>query len=353
VRGSKGLLAVRRRHGDVLTVFRGLEELAFVRKAEGLGTVGVGGGELCGMSPARDLFRGAERHVWERKFDSYGFFGDAFNYASLLTITDTRVLVTRARQPKDLTLRGLLVGPLTCGRNCRNLQERLGTSPFITVTSIWNEGLESYATTRTRAPPFWPGFMQPVNSISVAFLGSYMMSYPAGLFVTQRPYGIPRNVKITGDVSLRWRDGVLRVNHSNQEGAPLMHVVVGVTDPGGRELAAGDERWLAPHGSALERGSRVKLEAADPEWKRYADEPWLWQLRSVLDHVLGRSIAPPETWDDLSSAPPAPPRPGCCHRLLARLFGGDMLGERSRVHHSDDESGEEEATSELDPLIAP
>jgi len=313
--------------------------------------VGAGCGELGGLCPARDLFRGDERHVWERKLEAYGFFGDPFNYASLLTITDTRVLVTRVRTPKDLSLRALCLGPLSCGRRCRTLQEHMGTSPFLTVSAVWRHGLESYATTRTRAPPFWPGFLAPVNSLSVAFLGSFMLSYPAGLHVTKRPYGIPDRVLVTEDVALESRDGVLRISRSNQPGAPRGHVVVRAEGRDGRRLDLEDPRWAAKGGAVVEKRTQLTLEAADPEWRGYADEPWLWQMRSILDHILGRSIAPADTWDDLGDEDLLPPPPSRCSRLLTWVFGGDMLGHHARIEDEEGESDEE--TIEKKPLIVP
>lgn len=353
VRGQHGLLAVKRFHGEILTVFRGLDRMMDARRTEGLQPIGAGGGELVGICPSQDLFCPFERHIWERRLDSYGFYGDPFDYASLLSITDCRLLVTRARHPKPLSLRGMLVGPLSCGRSCGTLQEYMGTNTYLTVSSIWHEGLESYATTRTRAPPFWPGFMAPVSSISFAFLGPYMDSYPAGLFVTQRPYGIPRRVKVTEEVRLRMVEGNLRITLSRQPTAPRGHVVVEAFDAEGGGLELDDPRWLAPEGDLVEPGSTLRLEAADPEWRGYADEPWLWQLRNILDQILGRAQAHKSTWDELDDRPP-PPKPKRFAKLLAAVFGGDMLGHGTRIQGSSEESDSDDAggqDAEGEPLI--
>lgn len=68
-------------------------------------------------------------------------------------MTDRRILVTRARWPKAFNLVGCLVGPRTCSSSCSILQERWGYFPYVTVTSVWYESLESYVTQRVRAPP--------------------------------------------------------------------------------------------------------------------------------------------------------------------------------------------------------
>merc|ERR1711933_675943 len=105
---------------------------------------------------------------------AYGFFGDPFDYLSILSITDRRIIVTRVRMPKPLTLVGLILGPLTFGTCCRTLQEWRDTHAYLTVSFMAHNGVESYATTRTRSPPFWPGFMQPKTSLSITFLARFM-----------------------------------------------------------------------------------------------------------------------------------------------------------------------------------
>ncbi|CAJ1403715.1 unnamed protein product, partial [Effrenium voratum] len=196
VRGSCGLLRITREHGEALEMYQALSTLAGRQQVPELRSVGDGGAAIAGLCPKHEILADNERHIWEHQFDSFGFFGDPFNYSTMLTLTDWRILVTRARWPKAFSLVGCLIGPRTCSTRCRLLQEHWGYFPYLTVTSVWYGSLESYVTQRVRAPPFWPGFMSPIMSLSVNFLEKYMQTYPAALQVTQRPYGIARRVKV-------------------------------------------------------------------------------------------------------------------------------------------------------------
>jgi len=356
VRTEHGILELMRKHGEVLEVYRALLVLAGSAPREDLASVGEGGAEIDGFCPTRDLLRFGERHIWERKMDAYGFFGDAFNYVSILSITDCRVVVTRARLPKPLTIVGLMMGPLTLGTRCRGLQEFRGTHAYLTVTSISHAGVESYATARTRSPPFWPGFMAPRTSISFTFLARFMHIYPAGLFATQRPYGMPLSVRLQAEVRLRRHGSGLVVVSSLDKAAPRGHVVVEALDRTRRAMSLEDPRWDAPEGAVLGPGCKLTFEAADPEWNTYADEPWLRQLRVVLDHVIGRS-KPPEGWLEDLEEPAEPPELGPCVKTFAHLLGPECFGEHFKPKRYWDLDGEEEWVSDSDdspeePLIS-
>jgi len=201
IRCEHGYLQIMRKHGEILEVYSAITTLMNCRPHRGLMPIGEGGAMLDRFCTT-NLLLPRERHIWERKFDAYGFFGDPFNYLSALTITDRRIIVSRARLPKPLSLVGMLLGPLTFGTRCRSLQEFRGTNSYMTVTCIGHEGVESYASTRTRSPPFWPGFMAPRTSLSFTFLARFMNNYPPGLFVTQRPYGTPVHCKLTRPIQL-------------------------------------------------------------------------------------------------------------------------------------------------------
>lgn len=47
-------------------------------------------------------------------------------------------------------------------------KEFLGHHAGLTITSLAHRSLESYATTRSRAPPFWPGLGPPIDGFGVA-----------------------------------------------------------------------------------------------------------------------------------------------------------------------------------------
>lgn len=332
VRGEHGLMQVPRLCGDVLTTFRGLTESFRPNFDEirhhGLRTVGSGGMELCGLCPALELLTAEEKFIWEKKLDAYGLIGDAFNYSSLMTISDCRLLVTRARCPKPLSMRGLCLGPLTCGQCCHFLQEVvLGKGARITATSVSHDVLESYATVRSRRPPLWPGFGKPIASMCISFMGKYMQSYPSALMATQRPYGMPRSVVVNSAVQLAATpEGALQVAFSRQPGLPQGHVVVGVQDACGRTMDLQDKRWSARGGVLVGKGTKLQLEAGDPEWDTYADEPWLRQLRHILDHVLGKAEAPDEAWD-IYEAPEPRPQVTAWNSLMTAVMGGEMLGQ--------------------------
>lgn len=340
LRGSRGLLQIRREHGEALEMYQGLTSLAERRgrPIQGLRSVGDGGAVIAGLCPKDDVLIPGERHIWEHRLDAFGFFGDPFNYSTLLSLSDQRILVTRARWPKAFSLVGCLIGPRTCSNNCSILMERWGHFPYVTVTSVWYESLESYVTQRVRAPPFWPGCMKPIMSLSVNFLEKWMQSYPSALQVTQRPYGIPQDVTVKSGRQI-WLRSVaqeerLRIMRSNEPAAPRGQYVEEIWE-GGEELDLGDSYWskdtLAPE------GAKLVLQAGDTEWDGYADEPWLHQMREILDHISGRSQARPETWEVLEE-PPRPDGPGGLQRLFASLVGSHMLGH----HHSGEGSSDDE-----------
>ncbi|CAE6940013.1 unnamed protein product [Symbiodinium natans] len=344
VRGKFGLLQVTRQHGEALEMYEALNTLAQrPAKIPGLQPVGDGGANIAGVCPLEEVFCNGEQHIWEHRLDAFGFFGDPFNYSTLLTLTNSRIVVTRARWPKAFSLIGCLVGPRTCSNRCSLLQEHLGYFPYVTLTSVWYGSLESYVTERVRAPPFWPGFMSPIMSLSVLFLEKWMKVYPAALRVTQRPYGIPRRVRVKPDSTIlvkavnKGEEAGLQILSSNDPFAPRGQVVVQAKDSGGRVLDLKDGRWQ--QASLFEAGSQLLLKAGDPEWDNYADEPWLHQLRAILDHISGRSQAPLETWEPLEE-PPRPELPGCFARMAAALFGGHMLGHRTDPDGDDSESDE-------------
>jgi len=339
VRGKFGLLQVTRQHGEALEMYDAFSTLAqSSAKVPGLRPVGDGGGDIAGVCPLEEVFCDGEQHIWEHRFNAFGFFGDPFNYSILLTFTSNRVIVTRARWPKAFSLIGCLIGPRTCSNRCSLLQEHLGYSPYVTLTSVWYGSLESYVTERVRAPPFWPGFMSPIMSLSVLFLEKWMKLYPAALQVTQRPYGIPRRVCVKAGSTIvlkamgKGEDASLRIVSSDDPFAPRGQVVVQVKDSSGRVMDLEDGRWQ--QASSIEAGAQLLLKAGDPEWDGYADEPWLHQMRAILDHISGRSQAPLETWETLED-PPRPELPGCLARLAAALCGGHMLGHRTEKDGED------------------
>ena len=52
-----------------------------------------------------------------------GHFTDPFDYTSLLAISDCRLHIARARCPKPVSLRNMLLGPRTFGFRCMHLQD--------------------------------------------------------------------------------------------------------------------------------------------------------------------------------------------------------------------------------------
>jgi len=343
IRCEHGFLQIARKHGEILDVYKAVTTLMNCQANEGLRPIGEGGADVDGFSTSELLLPG-ERHIWERKMEAYGFFGDPFNYFSVLSITDRRVVVSRARTPKPLSLIGILLGPLTFGTQCRALQEVRGTHAYLTVTCIGHKGVESYATTRTRSPPFWPGFMAPITSISFTFLARFMNIYPAGLFVTQRPYGMSLGVKLKGSVWLERLANGLTIVKTEDKNAPRGHCVAKIRSEWNRKISVFDARWSEPGGSELGRGCRLKFEAADPEWNTYADDPWLTQVRQVLDQALGRSTAPEEAWRSLED--PTKPAEDTKSRLLARFVGSECLGhpvkwpKQGQKEHNEDSASE-------------
>eukprot|EP00928_Gymnodinium_smaydae_P094453 TRINITY_DN7936_c0_g4_i1.p1 TRINITY_DN7936_c0_g4~~TRINITY_DN7936_c0_g4_i1.p1 ORF type:complete len:1476 (+),score=153.04 TRINITY_DN7936_c0_g4_i1:165-4592(+) len=356
IRGHFGLLQVHRLEGEAMEVYRGLNALALgaENQVDGLRPVGVGGACVHGVCPTHDLMTLGEAHVFERKMEAFGFFGDPFNYTTLLSLTDRRIIVTRARQPKRPSLLGFLIGPWTCGSKCAFLQEYLGRHAYVTVSSVWYGGLASYATSRVRAPPFWPGCMRPVMSVSLLFLEHWNMSYPSGLRVTQRPYGIERKVHINNEGEVLLSSGpsseqqpTLLIVKSSLPSAPRGHRVVSVSAASGQPLDIDDDRWSAPGGVALEAGSCFMLEAGDAEWDTYADEPWLFQVRSILDHVLGRSEAAAWAWEELEEPETIASKPkGAWQRAAARVVGSHMLGHHEDRSSSDGSEGDTSTDSQ-------
>eukprot|EP00913_Durusdinium_trenchii_P012228 g11482.t1 len=269
LRGFRGLLQVSREHGEALEMYTAFTSLSESRPPIAkLGAVGSGGHSIAGLMEVR------EAHL----------SGDPFNYSTLLTLTDRRILVTRARWPKALSLVGCLIGPRTCSHHCSILQERWGYFPYITLTS---ESLESYVTQRVRAPPFWPGFMKPIMSLSVNFLEKWMKSYPSALQVTQRPYGIPREVHVPRGAKIWLRSVEGEDRGDLRDGSAPRGQYVEEVWEGGEELDLNDSFWVK--GALAPEDAKLVLQAGDPEWDGYADEPWLHQMREILDHISGRT----------------------------------------------------------------
>lgn len=368
IRCSHGVLQMKRHYGEILDVYLAITELAKVKAKldPSLRPVAsFAGAEVDGFSTSDLLLRG-EGKVWEKKLDAYGFLGDPFNYMSVLTITDHRIIVSRARKPKPLSVMGIITGPLTMGSWFKTLQEWRGTHAYITVTSISHEGVESYVTTRVRSPPFWPGFMAPRTSLSLTFLVKYMNIYPAGLFVTQRPYGIALKVRLRNDgatlgCSATKTGGSRRrlvILSTSDPKAPRGHFVTAVWNEVGKEISLGDRRWFDNDGFHLPPGSTIHLEPADPEWNTYADEPWLRQVRLVLDHVIGHSTAPEDAWVNLEKPPARGPsarvKAKSC-KFAAALCGSDCLGHRfDPVLVEDDDAylSSDEHLGSVAPLIS-
>lgn len=172
-----------------------------------------------------------------------------------------------------------------------------------------------------------------------------MSSYPASLQVTQRPYGIPQNVRVEENAEIKavsmqtlGKEPALKILSSQQSSVPRGHIVEEVLDPAGRKVDLCDESWAAAGGTSVLPGSRLTLEAGDPEWEGYADEPWLHQLRSILDKVLGHAEPPTHVWKELAE-PPAPEAPGLGSRFMARLVGAHMLGHHFRAELGSDDDG--------------
>lgn len=344
-RCDHGILQARRYNGEGEDVFKAVSWMADTSKrAAGLKMACTGTAEIFGVNVSRDLLSGDEKLVWERQLIAYGSFTDPFDYSSLLALTDRRLLVLRARCPKPLSCRGLCLGPLTCGFHCMSLQELLGRHAGMTIASLSLNYLESYATTRTRSPAYWPGFGPPINALGVVFMAKFMDLYPAALTILQRPYGLQPRLRVEGEVRLSATNhGHLRIRASDQPDVPRGHLVVSVKDPDGVAIGPDDPRWSAEDGGDLQPGSEIVLEAVDQRWRNCVDEPWLFQLRRILDQVLGRQEASEDTWEPLDE-PVEPPQPGCCQQLCAKICGGDFLGlhpsSSARVLHTRESSRE-------------
>ncbi|OLP81812.1 hypothetical protein AK812_SmicGene37599 [Symbiodinium microadriaticum] len=355
VRGEHGLLQVRRTNGEAVVAYRALSEMIEAKKTQGLRACCLGTAEIFGITAIDDLLLPDEGLIWERKLNCVGHFTDPFDYTSLMVITDSRLHVARARCPKPLSLRGLLLGPLTFGFRCMHIQEWLGHHAGLTISSLAHSSLESYATTRSRAPPFWPGLGPPIDGFGFVFMPKFTQIYPAALSVSQKPYGL--KVKATvQDPAIRLcaRSGFLRVKTSAQHSLPKGARVVMVEDASGEEIELDDECWSAPEGCLLEEGSRVTLEAVDHQWSTVSDEPWVSQLRAIMDIVLGKGAEitgdvanSDDTWDVLEDPPPAE-NPGCCKKIGAHVFGPDMMGLHSLPQFSfgDDDSDSSNATKD-------
>ncbi|CAE7678837.1 unnamed protein product, partial [Symbiodinium pilosum] len=183
VRGEHGLLQIRRTNGEAVVAYRAMSEMIEARRTKGLRAACLGLAEIFGITARDDLLLPDEELIWEWKLNCVGHFTDPFDYTSLLVITDSRLHVARARCPKPLSLRGLLLGPLTLGFRCMHLQEWLGHHAGLTISSLAHNSLESYATTRSRAPPFWPGLGPPIDGFGFVFMPKFTQVYPAVLIL--------------------------------------------------------------------------------------------------------------------------------------------------------------------------
>lgn len=335
VRGDHGLLQIRRTNGEATVPYKAMAQIIESKKSRGLKVACLGTAEIFGISMKRDLLLDEEELIWEWKLNEVGHFTDPFNYTSLLAITDTRLHIARARSPKPMSLRGLLLGPRTFGFRCMHLQEFMGHHAGLTITSLAHRSLESYATTRSRAPPFWPGFGPPIDGFGFVFMPKFSQMYLAALSVTQKPYGLQRHATVdSAGIRLKAHmEQNLKVIQSDQPSIPKGARVVAVVDPEGEEIEVDDARWSAGEGAALEAGTKILLEAVDHQWNTMSDEPWVSQLRSIMDIILGRQedsgAGKDDVWDILEEAPPKE-QPNCWLRLGASLFGIDMMG----LHHS-------------------
>lgn len=306
-----------------------MAQLIASKTTQGLKVACLGTAEIFGISMKRDLLLEEEDLIWEWKLNEIGHFTDPFNYTSLLAITDARLHIARARCPKPLSLRGLLLGPRTFGFRCMHFQEFMGHHAGLTITSLAHRSLESYATTRSRAPPFWPGFGPPIDGFGFVFMPKFSQMYLAALSVTQKPYGLSRHATAESEgirLAAHTAD-YLKVIQSDQHTIPKGARVVAVVDPDGDEIELDDDRWSA--GCSLEPGTKVLLEAVDHQWNTMSDEPWVSQLRSIMDIILGKDEnsgeAKEDVWDILEE-PPAKEEPNCWLRIGASLFGTDMMG---------------------------
>eukprot|EP00434_Breviolum_minutum_P020828 symbB.v1.2.018374.t1/scaffold1462.1/size117239/7 len=123
VRGDHGLLQIRRTNGEATVPYKAMAQLIASKTTQGLKVACLGTAEIFGISMKRDLLLEEEDLIWEWKLNEIGHFTDPFNYTSLLAITDARLHIARARCPKPLSLRGLLLGPRTFGFRCMHFQE--------------------------------------------------------------------------------------------------------------------------------------------------------------------------------------------------------------------------------------
>ncbi|CAK9041984.1 unnamed protein product [Durusdinium trenchii] len=281
----------------------------------------------------RDLLLPDEELIWEWKLHETGHFTDPFDYTSLLAISDSRLHIARARCPKPLSLRGLFLGPRTFGFRCMHFQEFMGHHAGLTITSLAHGSLESYATTRSRAPPFWPGLGPPIDGFGFVFMPKFSQMYLAALSVTQKPYGLSRHATVAEPRTCLVADprGYLRVTRSQQHTIPKGARIVAVVDPEGEEIDLDDSCWASE--SELELGSKVLLEAVDHQWNTMSDEPWVPQLRSIMDIILGKEVMSGANdkviWDVLEE--PEREEPSCLARLGATVFGHEMMGLHSTV----------------------
>ncbi|CAK9080676.1 unnamed protein product [Durusdinium trenchii] len=84
LRGFRGLLQVSREHGEALEMYTAFTSLSESRPPIAkLGAVGSGGHSIAGLCPRDEVLISSERHVWEHRFDAFGFFGDPFNYSRM------------------------------------------------------------------------------------------------------------------------------------------------------------------------------------------------------------------------------------------------------------------------------
>eukprot|EP00913_Durusdinium_trenchii_P035451 g33177.t1 len=344
---NHGLLQIRRINGEATVPFKAMAQLISSTKTKGLKVACLGTAEIFGISMTpggpgtkRDLLLPDEELIWEWKLHETGHFTDPFDYTSLLAISDSRLHIARARCPKPLSLRGLFLGPRTFGfppydppPGREDLNDRGGRPP-------------TEATTRSRAPPFWPGLGPPIDGFGFVFMPKFSQMYLAALSVTQKPYGLSRHATVAEPRTCLVADprGYLRVSlgYPPMAGGPTLPTprlhtipkgarIVAVVDPEGEEIDLDDSCWASE--SELELGSKVLLEAVDHQWNTMSDEPWVPQLRSIMDIILGKEVMSGANdkviWDVLEE--PEREEPSCLARLGATVFGHEMMGLHSTV----------------------
>lgn len=336
MRGEHGMLQVRRTNGEALVAHRALAAMIHAPKSSGMKVACLGNADIFGITSA-DLLSEEEQLIWEWKLSSCSIFADPFEYTSLISISDSQLHVTRSRCPKPFSARGLFCGPFTLGHRCRQLHEFMGYNAGLTVTSLGHVSLESYATSRSRAPPFWPGVGPAIDSFGVMFMPKFSQVYPASLSICKKPYGLARSVTLDEDHGVHLahsKEQSLRIVRSSQLTAPKGARVASVLDPDDEEIAIDDERWQAPGGYSPSAGAKLFLESVDHQWNDIADEPWMAQLRGILSIILRRedaAAADDDLWDILEQEDSN--SVSFLARIGAMIFGNDMMGIASRPNY--------------------